>query len=107
MTKSRIFATVIGVPTKTKNTKTTADKLAGVAQQIGLVMMTAAVTFGMFELPDRSSKIVIPNQPVFEFADNNSEANPNNPIRRENEENEMHYISYSVAQRTPSRAGKR
>ena len=94
--------------TKTKNTKTPIEKLAEVSQQAGLVLMTAAVTIGMVELPEHpNSKVVVPNQPAFAFANNSGEANPNNPMRREREESAPHYTNYSVTQRTPGRTGKR
>jgi hypothetical protein len=101
------FAIVIFVPTKTKNTISITQKLAEAAQNAGLLMMTAAVTVGMLELPEHSKRVVIPSRPVFEFAETSHEANPdNNPLRREREETGPHYVSYSVAQRTPSRSGK-
>ncbi len=96
------------MPNKTKNTKTNMEKLAEVSQQAGLLLMTAAVTIGMVELPEHSNnKVVVPNQPAFAFANNGGETNPNNPLRREREETGPHYISYSINQRTPSRTGKR
>ncbi len=71
------------------------------------MLMTAAVTLGMLELPDKgASKIVVPSQPAFELAGSNSEDSGNNPLRREREEAGPHYVSYSVNQRTPSRSGK-
>jgi hypothetical protein len=100
------------VSTKTKNnkikTKTAADKLSQAGSQLGVMLMTAAVTLGMLELPEHpNSRVVVPGQPAFVFAENSGDANPNNPIRREREEETgPHYISYSVAERTPSRTGK-
>jgi hypothetical protein len=90
---------------KNKNS-ITLDKLNQVAAQAGLILMTAAVTLGMFELPDHpNSRIVLPNQPALALAgENNEEAN--NPIRREREESAPHFISYSEVQRTPSRSGR-
>jgi hypothetical protein len=95
--------------TKTKKTKTPTETLVDLTQQAGLLLMTAAVTIGMVELPEHANnKIIVPNQPSFAFANNNSgEANPNNPLRREREEAGPHYISYNIAQRTPGRTGKR
>lgn len=92
---------------KTKTSITPLDKLARTAQQAGVVLMTAAVTIGMLEVPEDTKRIVVPNQPAFAFAENDSQAN--NPIRRERETEETapHYISYSVAQRTHGRAGTR
>jgi hypothetical protein len=92
---------------KIKKTKTPIEKLAQVSQQAGLILMTAAVTIGMVELPEHANnKVVVPNQPAFVFANNSSEDNPNNTMRREREETAPHYISYSINQRTPSRTGK-
>jgi len=93
--------------TKTKTYKTI-DQLASTAQQAGLLLMTAAATIGMLEMPDRATKVVIPNQPSFAFAGENqlNDEQNSNPLRREKEEVEEHYISYSVAQRTPGRHGK-
>jgi hypothetical protein len=95
--------------TKTKNIKTPLDQLSTAAQNAGLVIMTAAATIGMLEMPDRANKIIVPNQPTFAFAGENSNLNSenNNPLRREKEEVEQHYVSYSVNQRTPARSGGR
>ncbi len=90
---------------KIKNTKTTSEKLNAVAMQAGLVLMTAAATLGMVELPEHPNKVIVPNQPAFAMATQNTEQN--NPIRREREETSPHYISYSVVQRTAARTGKR
>ncbi len=93
--------------TKTKNTKTPIETLSKTAQQAGLLLMTAAVTMGMIEVPEHSSKVVIPNQPSFAFAGNSGENNhSDNTLRREREEAGPHYVSYSTAQRTPGRTGK-
>lgn len=88
-----------------KNINTTARTLGELGQQIGLVLMATAATVGMLELPDHmNAKIALPNQPVFARVTENGENN--NPLRREREETAPHFISYSVAQRTPSRSGK-
>jgi len=90
---------------KTKTIKKASDKLAEVAQHCGIMLMTLAATAGMLELPNHpNSRIVVPIQPT--FAMNNEDNELNNPIRRENQETDQHYISYSVAQRTPSRSSK-
>jgi hypothetical protein len=87
--------------------KTTTESLAKISQQIGMVLMTAAATVGMFELPDHPrAKVVVPSQPVFAFATQLSNDGGSNPLRREREESAPHYISYSVAQRTPGRTGR-
>ena len=91
--------------TKTKSSKRPLDQLGEIASQAGLILMTAAVTLGMLELPEHSNaKIALPNQPSFAFAGENEEAN--NPIRREREESAPHFISYSEVQRTAPRSGR-
>jgi hypothetical protein len=92
--------------TKTKNTKTNIEMLGTVAQQAGLILMTAAMTIGMVEMPDEAKKVVMPHQPVFAFAGNENGSNDPNSLRREREETGPHYISYNVSQRTPGRHGK-
>jgi hypothetical protein len=95
--------------TKIKTIKTPTEQLTKLSQQAGLLLMTAAVTMGMIELPEHANnKVILPTQPTFAFATNNTgEFDPNNPVRREREETGPHYISYSIAQRTPGRTGKR
>lgn len=91
---------------KTKNSPSKPEKLLDVAQQAGLLLMSAAVTLGMLELPATSDKrAILPNRPVFAWASEKDQSN-NNTLRRESEETEQHYISYSVAQRTPARSGR-
>lgn len=94
---------------KNKNAPTTADKIAEAARQSGFLLMAAAATLGMLELPDHPNgrAIVVPNQPAFAMA-THSPADPGqaNQLRRERDETVPHYMSYSVAQRTPSRSGK-
>lgn len=90
--------------TKTKN-KTIYENVADVTQQAGLILMTAAVTMGMIEVPEHSSKIVVLNQPVMALA-GQQEVGHDNALRREKEETHPHHISFGVSQRTASRAGK-
>jgi hypothetical protein len=95
------------MPTKTKKVPTKSEKLCELAQQASMILMTAAVTLGMTELPGHPDKrIVLPNQPAFAWANDKGESNNNNTLRRESQETEQHYISYSVAQRTPARSGR-
>ena len=90
---------------KTKKIKTTAEAVAEISQQIGILLMTTAATIGMLELPDhQGAKIIVPNQPIMARVTENEDIN--NPLRREREESAPHYINYSVTQRTPSRSGK-
>ncbi len=85
--------------------KNTTESLQTLSHQMGLLLMTAAATFGMLELPAHpNSKVIVPVQPAFAQVTASSEGN--NPLRREREESAPHYISYSVAQRTPGRTGK-
>ncbi len=95
------------MPTKTKNVPTKSEKLLELTQQASMILMTAAVTLGMTELPGHPDRrIVLPNQPAFAWANDKGESNNNNTLRRESQETEQHYISYSVAQRTPARSGR-
>lgn len=89
---------------KTKKSKTS-ENLVELSRQAGMLLMSAAVTVGMLETPDRANRIVLPTQPVFGWANQNEEFNNQNVLRRESEETDQHYISYSIAQRTPSRSG--
>lgn len=73
--------------------------------QAGLILMAAAATVGMVELPEHpNSKVALTAQPVFVNAGENT--TDVNPIRREREETSPHFISYSVTQRTAGRTGK-
>jgi hypothetical protein len=93
--------------TKTKIAKS--DRVADVATQAGMVLMTAAATIGILELGTHPNKqIVVPGQPKLAFETNQAGVNPQetNPLRREREETAPHYISYNVNQRTPGRTGK-
>lgn len=82
------------------------QKLRNIGTQAGVMLMAAATTVGVMDMQDHQSiKVVVPNQPTFAFETENTELN--NPILREREESAPHYISYDVAQRTPSRHGKR
>lgn len=93
---------------KIKNEKTTADTIGDIAASVGILLMTAATTLGMLEMPDQSnSKIIMPSQPAFALASQATEQPAeSSQLRREREETGPHYTSYSVAQRTPSRTGR-
>jgi hypothetical protein len=56
-------------------------------------------------MPDRSVRVVVPNQPAFATAVPGS--NYDSPMQREREEATPHFISYSIVQRTAGRTGKR
>lgn len=105
LTKIIIFATVLLMSNKTKTTQTTSDKVTELASQAGMVLMTAAATIGMLELPDHSnSRIIVPNRPALVVIGESTD--PSNNLRREREETAPHFISYAETQRTPSRSGR-
>lgn len=84
----------------------TTQTLQVIGQQFGMVLMTAAATVGILEFADRpSSRVIVPSYSAFAYASNLVSQNEN-PLRREKEESAPHYISYSVAQRTPGRSGR-
>ena len=89
-------------------TKTTSQKVSQAAKQAGFMLMAAAATVGMLDMPDHlNSRIAIPNQPAFAWANNNLESEEQgNNIRREREEVAPHYISFSEVQRTAARSGR-
>lgn len=89
-----------------KNKKVlTAGLAKNLTKQIGTALMASAVTVGMLELPGHTnSKVIIPSQPAFVFAEENN--TDNNQLRREREETAPHFISYSETQRTASRSGR-
>jgi hypothetical protein len=93
---------------KTKNQPTTTDKISQAAMQGGLVLMAAATTLGLMEVPhDPDKRVIIPGQPVFAVAhDTGAHPAGSQDIRRERDEVHPHYHGYSVAQRTPGRTGK-
>lgn len=80
------------------------------ANAAGVLMMTAAATIGMIEIPNHPNKVAITNQPVLEAAQpghvGENFMNELGQIRREREETHPHAISFSVAQRTPGRTGR-
>jgi hypothetical protein len=90
---------------KTKTTKTI-DTINDTAKQAGLVLMAAAMTLGLLEVPhEQDKRAVMPVNPVFETVGIVGE-HGNDSQRREREETGPHYISYGVNQRTPGRTGK-
>jgi hypothetical protein len=85
--------------------KSNTQKLRNLGTQAGVMLMAAATTVGLMDMQEHQSvKVIIPNQPTFAFETENTQLN--NPILREREESAPHYVSYEVAQRTPSRHGK-
>lgn len=89
-------------------TPSTIETFASVAKQTSLLLMTAAATIGMVELPEHpNNRVAMLAQPVTVFASPTlNEAENNNAIRRERDETAPHYISYNVGQRTPGRMGR-
>lgn len=91
---------------KNKNHQKLTKRIASLSAQAGILLMSAATTFGLVELPNHNRiQVIVPNRPLMAFA--NEKTSNNNPLRREREETETHYISYSISQRTPARSGKR
>lgn len=91
---------------KTKKSKTSSITLSETIQNLGLLLMSAALTVSVFEVPDDAKKVVLPTRPAPVWAEAGGQSNDNNPIRREREDTTPHYISYSEVQRTPSRSGR-
>jgi hypothetical protein len=92
---------------KTKINKTAAA-ITDVAANTGILLMTAAVTLGMVEVPEHPDKrAIVPVRPAFAFANATAEREAQgNQLRRERDEVHPHYVGYSVNQRTPGRTGK-
>ncbi len=94
---------------KTKTNISALDKIGEISQQAGLLLMTAAVTLGMVEIPEHvNNKIVLPVEAVYsQVGGAGANDETNSTLRREKEESGPHYVSYSSIQRTHARAGKR
>lgn len=91
---------------KTKKSKISADVISDTIQKLGLVVMSAALTLSVIELPDDAKRIILPNRPAPVWVEEGGQGSDNSPIRREREDTTPHYISYSEVQRTPSRSGR-
>ena len=78
------------------------------ALQGGIVLMAAATTLGLVEVPhDPDKRTIVPNQPAYAVnAEIGNHPAGSNDMRREREETHQHSHTYGVSQRTPSRAGK-
>ncbi|HTB48607.1 MAG TPA: hypothetical protein VK712_00830 [Verrucomicrobiae bacterium] len=87
---------------ETKTTPNLPAALTELGRQAGILIMAAAVSFGMFD--HSSNRVVLPGRVALAPASENEELN--NPLRRESQETAPQYISYSETQRTPSRSGK-
>lgn len=91
---------------KTKN-KATLNQVTDAAKQGGIVLMAAAATLGLVEVPhDPDKRAIVPNQPTLATAPDFSHPTGTDELRREREETHSHSHSYSVSQRTPGRTGK-
>lgn len=92
---------------KTKS-NTTSKQIQNIATSAGLLLMTAAATTLMLEVPDHPDKrAILTPQPAFAAPGQIAEQEmPGSSMRREREETGAHYVSYSVMQRTPGRTGK-
>ena len=105
MTKYIFIAIIVWMSIKNKKQSLT-QELLDLGTQASFMLMAAATTVGVMDMQSHQNvKVIVPNQPTFAYETENTENN--NPIQREREESAPHYISYNVAQRTPSRHGKR
>jgi hypothetical protein len=90
-----------------KNSQTSIEKATNVAQQAGLILMSAAVTFGMLEIAEQiKGRVIVPAQSSFVVEAAGPQAGHDEPIRREREETHPHSSSYSINQRTQARSGR-
>lgn len=94
---------------KIKTNNSTLQQIGNASQQVGLLLMTAAVTLGMVEMPEHlNGKIVLPAEAVYsQVGGAGANDETNSTLRREKEESGPHYVSYSSIQRTHARSGKR
>jgi hypothetical protein len=90
------------------NTKTNIkDSVNETVLNAGLILMAAAATAGIIEMPDQFEKrAILAKTPTYAFA-GPVQGGDDSAQRRERDESGPHYISYGVTQRTPSRAGRR
>lgn len=94
-----------------KNTNTAQKALNNIqdtALQGGIVLMAAASTLGLVEVPhDPDKRTILPTQPAYAVnAEVGNHPTGSNDMRREREETHQHSHTYGVSQRTPGRAGK-
>ena len=72
--------------------------------EAGLTIMALATIIGLVDIPDHTVKVAyITPQPI-KYGNVNGVNQETNPMRREKEENSTEYLSYSEAERTPSRS---
>jgi hypothetical protein len=91
---------------KNKNSTSTSDQISKLAAQGGFLLMAAAATLGVAELPHQEEKrrMVLPAQPA--YATINQVEPGDNAVRREKDEVHPHPHTFTVASRTPGRAGR-
>jgi hypothetical protein len=93
--------------TKTKKQDSAADAISQIATNTGVLLMTAATTLGLVDVPNLPDKrAIVPIRPLFSFENATAEQEQGIQLRREREETGPHYISYGISQRTPGRTGK-
>lgn len=78
-----------------------------ISKNIGLTLMSLAMTLGMVELSTEHSgnKVVAHSQPAFAAVTESAPGESHSTQRNERQEAGPHYVSYSAAQRTPGRTG--
>ena len=75
-----------------------------IASNLSMFLMSLATILGMLELSQEPyQKVILTDQSTLVIKAVN---NPNNPIRRENEETDSNYVSYRESQRTYPRSGR-
>ena len=100
-----MFATVVLLFNKTNIMQNITEQLTTSAANLGLALMTVAVLSGMVEVPENDrARAVLPMKA--ELAPAPAES-AESTLRREKEESGPHYVSYSVAQRTPARSARK
>lgn len=73
---------------------------------VGITIMALATLVGLVDLQEHTVRpVVITSQPS-KYSNVDQLGDDSNPLRREKEENAKEYISYSEAERTPSRSRK-
>lgn len=102
-----MFATVMLLFNKTNIMQTITEQLTTSAANLGLALMSIAVVTGLVEIPVHDkARAVLPIKAELAPAPAVAE-NAESTLRREKEESGPHYVSYSVAQRTPARSARK
>lgn len=74
--------------------------------EIGLTIMALATMIGVIDIPEHTSRPAAAFIQPSKYSTFNQYSDNTNPLRREKEENATEYVSYSEAERTPSRSRK-